>query len=81
MREVAVGPPGHQADRVRELPFLDELRGSRTTAAHGPSSPSQLGPEIEAIRLSSGRWALTCNDTAHGRHSLVVLLSDDEGTT
>lgn len=39
------------------------------------------GAGIEAIRLSSGHWALTYNDTARGRHSLAVSLSDDEGTT
>jgi predicted neuraminidase len=37
------------------------------------------GAGIEAIRLASGRWALVYNDTARGRHSLALSLSDDEG--
>jgi predicted neuraminidase len=39
------------------------------------------GAGIEAIRLAGGRWAIVYNDTARGRHSLAVSLSDDEGTT
>ncbi len=37
------------------------------------------GAGIEAIRLASGRWCMTYNDTVIGRHSLAVALSDDEG--
>ena len=37
------------------------------------------GAGIEAIRLTSGRWALIYNDLPKGRHSLAVSLSDDEG--
>ncbi len=39
------------------------------------------GAGIEAIRLGTGNWALIYNDTARGRHSLAVSLSDDEGAT
>ncbi len=39
------------------------------------------GSGLEVIRLQSGRWAMVCNDTERGRHSLAVLLSDDEGKT
>lgn len=39
------------------------------------------GAGIEAIRLTSGRWALVYNDLERGRHSLAVSLSDDEGKT
>jgi predicted neuraminidase len=39
------------------------------------------GAGIEAVRLASGRWALVYNDSARGRHSLAVSLSDDEGAT
>ncbi|HEY2158754.1 MAG TPA: exo-alpha-sialidase [Isosphaeraceae bacterium] len=49
-----------------------------------PVSDSALpnpGAGIEAIRLASDRWALVYNDTARGRHSLVLSISDDEGTT
>jgi len=39
------------------------------------------GAGVEAIRLASGRWALVHNDTARGRHSLALSLSEDEGRT
>lgn len=39
------------------------------------------GAGIEALRLTGGRWALVYNDTARGRHSLALSLSDDEGET
>ncbi len=37
------------------------------------------GAGIEAIRLSSGRWALVYNDLPRGRNSLAISVSDDEG--
>ncbi len=37
------------------------------------------GAGVEAIALKSGRWALIYNDLSHGRFSLAVSLSDDEG--
>ncbi|MGQ9488140.1 MAG: sialidase family protein [Armatimonadota bacterium] len=39
------------------------------------------GSGLEVIRLQNGHWAMVCNDTERGRHSLAVLLSDDEGKT
>jgi predicted neuraminidase len=39
------------------------------------------GAGSEIIRLRNGRWALVNNDTEKGRHSLVVMLSDDDGRT
>ncbi len=39
------------------------------------------GAGVEAIRLSNGHWALAYNDTAKGRHSLALSISDDEGAT
>jgi predicted neuraminidase len=39
------------------------------------------GAGIEAIRLASGRWALTYNDLPRGRNSLAVSVSDDEGAS
>jgi len=39
------------------------------------------GAGIEAIRLANGRWVLVYNDTAQGRHSLAISVSDDEGAT
>ncbi len=39
------------------------------------------GAGIEAIRLANGHWVLVYNDSARGRHSLAISVSDDEGTT
>lgn len=39
------------------------------------------GAGIDVARLTSGNWALVYNDSARGRHSLAVSLSDDEGET
>ncbi|UCH36533.1 MAG: exo-alpha-sialidase [Armatimonadota bacterium] len=39
------------------------------------------GASVEVIRLANGHWALVHNDTALGRHSLAVSISDDEGKT
>jgi predicted neuraminidase len=50
----------------------------------GPVTDSLLpnpGAGSEVIRLRDGRWALVNNDTERGRHSLVVMLSDDDGRT
>lgn len=39
------------------------------------------GSSLEAMALQDGRWVMVYNDTEHGRHSLAVALSDDEGKT
>lgn len=39
------------------------------------------GSGLEVIRLQNGRWVMICNDTERGRHSLALLVSDDEGKT
>jgi predicted neuraminidase len=39
------------------------------------------GAGIEVVRLRGGKLALIYNDTAKGRHSLAISLSDDEGET
>ncbi len=39
------------------------------------------GSSVDVLGLRSGHWLLVCNDTKRGRHSLAVLLSDDEGQT
>jgi predicted neuraminidase len=49
-----------------------------------PVTDSELpnpGSGAEVIALRNGHWALISNDTEHGRHSLAVQLSDDEGHT
>jgi predicted neuraminidase len=37
------------------------------------------GSGAEIISLRNGHWVLICNDTERGRHSLAVMISDDEG--
>ncbi len=39
------------------------------------------GSGLDAVRLSNGNWVLVYNDTARGRQSLAVSLSDDDGAT
>jgi predicted neuraminidase len=49
-----------------------------------PVTDSELwnpGSGAEIIGLRNGRWLLINNDTERGRHSLVVQMSEDEGTT
>jgi predicted neuraminidase len=55
----------------------DGLSWSRVSLASFPNP----GAGIEAIRLANGHWILVHNDTAAGRHSLAVSLSDDEGAS
>ncbi|MBK9137720.1 MAG: exo-alpha-sialidase [Verrucomicrobia bacterium] len=37
------------------------------------------GSAADLIHLRNGHWVLINNDTEQGRHSLVVMISDDEG--
>jgi predicted neuraminidase len=37
------------------------------------------GSAADVVRLKDGCWAIAYNDTEHGRHSLTVSMSDDEG--
>ncbi|MFC1635620.1 exo-alpha-sialidase [Planctomycetota bacterium] len=39
------------------------------------------GSAVDVVRLQNGHWALACNDTERGRHSLAVMISTDEGQT
>ncbi len=39
------------------------------------------GAGIDGVRLANGHWLLVYNDTARGRNSLAVSISDDEGRT
>lgn len=72
---------------MRENGPRRKIRLSTSTddgATWGPVTDSDLpnpGAGVEAIRLSNGHWALIYNDTARGRHSLAVSISDDEGRT
>jgi predicted neuraminidase len=52
--------------------------------SRGPVGVSELpnpGSGLDGVRLASGRWLLVYNDTTHGRNSLAVSLSDDQGRT
>ena len=53
-------------------------RGETWGDVYSMSLPNP-GSGVDALRLSSGKWALVYNDTEEGRSSLVVSLSDDEG--
>ena len=67
----------------------EDLRGDRT---HGPD-PDETGSPVtdsdlpnpgsgaEITSLRNGHWALISNETARGRNSLAVQISDDEGKT
>jgi predicted neuraminidase len=39
------------------------------------------GSSLAVASLKDGRWLMICNDTELGRHRIVAMLSDDEGTT
>ena len=64
--------------KIRVSTSADEGRSWSEVVDSGLPNP---GAGIEAVRLASGRWALVYNDTARGRHSLALSLSDDEGRT
>ncbi len=39
------------------------------------------GSGLDGVRLANGHWLLVYNDTANGRNSLAVSVSEDEGQT
>jgi predicted neuraminidase len=39
------------------------------------------GSSVETIALNNGDWLMIYNDLEHGRHSLAVSISEDEGET
>jgi len=48
----------------------------------GPVGLSRLpnpGSGLDGVRLKNGHWLLIYNDTTHGRNSLAVSISNDEG--
>jgi predicted neuraminidase len=64
--------------KIRTCTSADEgATWSKVTSTELPNP----GAGIEAIALSSGKWAMIYNDTVAGRHSLALSLSDDEGET
>jgi predicted neuraminidase len=64
--------------RIRKASSRDD--GTTWSAVEDTEFPNP-GAGIEAVRLTTGNWALIYNDTPRGRHSLAVSLSDDEGAT
>ena len=69
------GPPPH---RVQLSQSTDRgLSWSRAVDSELPNP----GAGLEVMRLRDGLWLLINNDLEHGRHSLAVSLSADEGTS
>ena len=72
---------------MRENGPLDRVRVSESRddgETWGPVGVTDLpnsGSGLDAIVLRSGAWLIVYNDTVHGRSSLAVSLSDDEGET
>ncbi len=72
---------------MRENGPLRRIRIAESTddgVTWGPVGATDLpnpGSGLDAARLASGAWLLVYNDTRHGRASLAVSLSDDEGRT
>ncbi len=64
--------------RVKVSTSTDD--GASWTPAADTALPNP-GAGIEAVRLSSGNWALIYNDSSRGRHTLAVSLSEDEGAS
>jgi predicted neuraminidase len=72
---------------MRENGPLDRIRVAESTddgVSWGPVGAIDLpnpGSGLDGVRLASGKWLLIYNDTAKGRNSLAVSLSNDEGRT
>jgi predicted neuraminidase len=69
------GPPPKRA----HISFSKD-DGVTWTPARDTEFPNP-GSSLEAIRLRNGHWILVHNDLERGRHSLLVVLSEDEGAT
>jgi predicted neuraminidase len=55
-------------------------RGESWSVAQDTDVPNPSS-SLEVIALKDGRWVMIFNDTEHGRHSLSLSMSDDEGRT
>lgn len=67
------GPP---PQRLQQSESRD---GGETWSPVVDSLVPNPGSGSEVIRLRNGHWALITNDTENGRHSLAVMISDDDG--
>ena len=72
---------------MRENGPLDKIRVSEsrddgeTWGKVGTIDLPNPGAGIDGVRLADGHWVLIYNDTAKGRNTLAVSLSEDEGRT
>jgi predicted neuraminidase len=72
---------------MRENGPLNKIRTSESRdngETWGPVGTMDLpnpGAGIDGVRLANGHWLLIYNDTAKGRNSLAVSISEDEGRT
>jgi predicted neuraminidase len=66
------------SQRIRTSSSNDEGLSWGPVTATGMPNP---GSGLDGLRLANGHWLLVYNDTAKGRNSLVVSISDDEGKT
>ena len=64
------------ANRVLICQSTDD--GETWSPARSSDIPNP-GSSLEVIALADGRWVMLYNDTEHGRHSLALALSEDEG--
>ena len=67
--------------RQRRIRTSESKDDGLTWSPVGNMALPNPGSGLEVIRLANGQWALIYNDTAEGRHSLAVSISDDEGET
>jgi predicted neuraminidase len=72
---------------MRENGVLKHIRMSMSKddgLTWGPVTATEMpnpGSGLDGVRLANGHWLLVYNDTTHGRNSLLVSISDDEGKT
>src|SRR4051794_30062013 len=72
---------------MRENGLLQHIRTSTSKdegLTWGPVTATEMpnpGSGLDGVRLANGHWLLVYNDTTHGRNSLLVSISTDEGTT
>jgi predicted neuraminidase len=72
---------------MRENGVLQHIRMSTSNddgLTWGPVTATEMpnpGSGLDGVRLANGHWLLVYNDTTHGRNSLLVSISNDEGKT
>jgi predicted neuraminidase len=72
---------------MRENGPLNKVRVSEskdrglTWGPVGVTAIPNPGSGLDTVRLKNGHWLIVSNDSARGRNSLAVKISDDEGKT